>query len=219
MKKLMIMGNASYARMMKRYIDLASFGEVAAYVADAECIREKEIDRIPVLSLEEMRAGVSCEDVLLIMGIGYKKMGDIRKKVFEQCKSFGYRFANFIHPTAIIEKNVVMGEGNNILEGVILEESVVLGNANLLFGGSLIAHETTIGDYNTFSVKSVAAGCTTVGSHCFIGAAAAVKDHVTMGDYVLLGAMAFGFQDLEAYSVVVPEKSRILDGRKSTDFL
>lgn len=219
MKKLIIIGNASYARMMKRYIDLAGIGEVIAYAADAECIREKELDRIPVLSMEELRENDFREEAMLIMGIGYKKMGGIRKKVFEQCKSFGYRFENFIHSTAIIEKNVVLGEGNNILEGVILEEGVVLGNANLLFGGSLIAHETRVGDYNTFSVKSVVAGCASIGNHCFIGASAAVKDHVTIQDYVLLGAMAFGFRDMESYSVVVPEKSRILEGRKSTDFL
>ena len=197
MKEFIIIGNGSYARMMKRYIDLTDFGQAAAYAVEESFIRELEMDGLPVLPLEQLKETGSPETHSLIMGIGYTKMGNVREKIFRQCKALGFTFENYIHPTVIMEKNVTIGEGNNILEGVILEEGVVLGDANLLFGGSLIAHETTVGDYNTFSVKA----------------------HVTIEDYVLLGASAYGFQDMKAYSVVVPAKSVVLEGRKSTEFL
>lgn len=219
MKEFILIGNGPYARMMKRYMDLTDFGQTAAYAVEEAFIREPELDGLPVLPLEQLKETGSPEIHSLIMGIGYTKMGNVREKIFRQCKALGFSFENYIHPTVIMEKNVTIGEGNNILEGVILEEGVVLGDANLLFGGSLIAHETTVGDYNTFSVKAVAAGCSVIGSHCFIGASATVKDHVTIGDYVLLGAAAYGFKDMEAYSVVVPAKSVVLEGRKSTEFL
>lgn len=219
MKKLIVIGNGPYARMMKRYIELTDFGETAAYVVEPAYIQEPELDGLPVVSLEQLKEKYPSKEHALIMGIGYTQMGMVREKIFKQCKSLGFQFENYIHPTAIIEKNVILGEGNNILEGVILEESVVLGNANLLFGGSMIAHETIVGDYNTFSVKAVAAGCSVIGNHCFIGASAVIKDHVTIEDYVLLGAAAYGFKDMEAYSVVVPAKSMVLEGRKSTEFL
>ncbi len=219
MKKLIVIGNGSYARMMKRYIELTDFGQTEAYAVESAFIQEQEMDGLPVVPIDQLKESHSPIEYSLIMGIGYTKMSKVRKENFERCKALGFHFENYIHPTALIEKNVMLGEGNNILEGVILEEGVVLGNANLLFGGSLIAHETTVGDYNTFSVKAVAAGCCTIGSHCFVGAAAVIKDHVTIQDYVLLGASAYGFKDMEAYSVVVPAKSTVLEGRKSTEFL
>lgn len=219
MKKLIMIGNGSYARMMKRYMSLTDFGQAAAYAVEEAFILEREMDGLPVLPLERLKETCSPKEHSLIMGIGYTKMGNVREKIFRLCKSFGYTFENYIHPTVIMEKNVKIGEGNNILEGVILEEGVVLGDANLLFGGSLIAHETKVGDFNTFSVKAVAAGCSVIGSHCFVGASATIKDHVTIKDYVLVGASAYGFQDMEAYSVVVPAKSVVLEGRKSTEFL
>ena len=132
MQKLIIIGNGSYARMMNRYIDMTEFGETVAFAVDQIYIQEQQIDGLPVISLEALAGDYSQDEVLLIMGIGYRKMSNIRRKVYETCKSFGYQFANYIHPTAIIEKNVTLGEGNNILEGVIIEESVSLGNANLL---------------------------------------------------------------------------------------
>lgn len=219
MQNLVIIGNGSYSGMMKRYIELTEFGKVHAFAVDEECIQERILDGVPVISFEQLRQRYLPEKTQLVMGIGYAQMGRIRKKVFEKCKVWGYHFINYIHPTAIIEKNVRLGEGNNILEGVILEESVQLGNANLLFGGSLVAHETIVGDYNTLSVKSVVAGCARIADNCFLGAASTVRDHVVLADYVLIGASAYAFKDMGTYAVVVPEKSKILSDRKSIDYL
>ncbi len=219
MRSLIIVGNGSYARMMKRYIELTDYGKVIAYTVDEEYIQEDMQDGVKVCSPKELKASFPCEDLALIMGIGYKQMGNIRESMFKKYKLLGYGFENYIHPTAIIEKNVTLGEGNNILEGVILEESVVLGDANLLFGGSIVAHETVLGSFNTLSVRAVVAGCACIGNHCFIGASGVVKDHVKFEDYVLLGASAYGFQDMEQYSVVVPARSNRLEGRSSMEFL
>ncbi len=219
MKQLVIVGNGPYSQMMKKYVEQTEFGKVLAYTADAEFIKKKEMDSVPVLPLEGLRESFPCDAVSLVMGIGYREMGEIRKKVFTTCKQYGYHFENYVHPTALIAKDVELGEGNNILEGVIIEAGAKIGDANLLFGGSMVAHETVVGSYNTFSVKAVAAGCAAIQNHCFLGASSVVRDHVTLGDYVLLGAASYGFQDMEPYSVVVPARSIVLKDKKSTEFL
>lgn len=219
MQNLIITGNGSYSQMMRRYIENTDFGNVVAYTVESAFIQSNQLDGLPVIPLEDLKERFSYDDVDLVMGIGYKRMGSIRKQIFERCSTLGYKFINYIHPTVIIEKNVSLGNGNNILEGVILEEGVVLGNANLLFGGSLIAHETQIGDYNTFSVKAVVAGCTKIGNQCFVGASATVKDHIRLKDYVLIGAGAYAYKNMEEYAVVVPVESRILTDKRSIDLL
>lgn len=83
----------------------------------------------------------------------------------------------------------------------------------------MVGHESRIGNYNTFAGKSMIAGVVTVENNCFLGVSSAVKDHVVLHDYVLLGAMAYGYKDMEEYSVVVPAKSEILKNKKSVDFL
>lgn len=219
MKKLVVIGNGPYSEMMHKYAELTEFGQVVAYAVDEQYIQAHEINGKPVIALQELEAVYSCKDIMLLMGIGYKNMGEIRAQVFQKCKNLGFRFINYIHPTAIISKDVVMGEGNNILEGVILEAGVRIGDANLLFGGSMIAHDTVIGSFNTLSVKAVAAGCTVIGSHCFLGASSVVRDHVVFQDYVLLGASAYGFKSMEKYAVVEPARSVIVQNKKSIDFL
>lgn len=218
MKKIVIVGNGSYSAMMKRYIELTEFGEVCAFVVEEPYIKEDTLCEIPVISFCCLYENFPIADYELVMGIGYLQMGNIRKRIYEKCKEYGYKFANYIHPTAIIASNVVLGEGNNILEGVIIEESVNIGNANLFFGGSLIAHETNVGSFNTFSVKSVVAGTSIIRDNCFIGAASTVRDHIILNNYVLVGASAYAFMNIPEYGVVVPPKSIILDGKKSTDY-
>ncbi len=219
MKKLIIIGNGSYAKMMKEYLTMDNTGEICAYVADKLYIKEKEIDGIPVISFENLKSRYNVDDFGLIMGIGYTQMGNVRKRIFELCKSWGYHFENYIHPTAVIASNVQIGEGNNILEGVILESGVIIKDANLMFGGVLIGHETNMLSYNTFAGRTAIAGCVKIKNNCFFGVSSVVKDYVTIEDYVLIGAMAYGYKDMKAYSVVTPAKSVLLTDKVSTDYL
>ena len=219
MKKFIIIGNSSYAKMMKEYLTMDNIGEIYAYAVDKIYVKEKEIDGVPVVSFENLKADYHADDFDLIMGIGYSQMGNVRKRIFELCKSWGYHFENYIHPTAIIASNVQVGEGNNILEGVILESGVVIKDANLMYGGVLIGHETNILSYNTFSVGTSIAGCVTIKNNCFFGVSSAVRDYVTIEDYVLIGAMGYGYKDMKAYSVVTPAKNTVLADKISMDYL
>ncbi|MCI8669518.1 MAG: hypothetical protein HFI34_08380 [Lachnospiraceae bacterium] len=217
MKNLIIVGNGTYAKMMKKYIDMTLFGQVLSYVADKEFIYETELDGINVISFEELFERFSEKEITLIMGIGYTQMSNLRKKIFERCKERGYRFENYIHPTAIIAPDAKIGEGNNILETVIIEAGVSIGNGNLFYGGVIIGHDSSVGDYNTFSVKAVTAGFVTIKNNCFLGVASAVKNDIIINDYSMIGAMACGYKDMAEYSVVVPARSEVLQHKKSTD--
>ena len=219
MKPVVMIGNSSYAKMMNQYRKLTGLNPVCAYAVDEQYIKEQEIDGAQVISFEAMRKQFPCKDCDLMMGIGYRQMAQIRKRIFEQCKLWGYHFENYIHPSAIISPDACLGEGNNILEGVIIEVGCSIGNANLFFGGSMVGHDCYVGDYNTFAGRSMTAGAVTIKNNCFLGVLSAVKDHVVFQDYVLLGAAAYGFKSMEAYSVIEPAKSRILEDKKSVDFL
>lgn len=218
-RKIVIIGNGIYAKMMQKYIDNTGYGVVCAYSVDEKYIDEKIIDGIPVISFEDLRKKYDNKEVGLILGIGYSKMGEVRKRIYNECIKWGYEFLNYIHPTAIIASDAIIGNGNNILEGVIIEAGTCIGNANLIYGGSIISHDCYVGDYNTFSVKSVVAGCTNIMNNCFLGASSVVRDKVTIKNYVLVGAAAYAFKDMEEYSVIVPEKSRIVENKKSIDYL
>ncbi len=219
MRDLVIIGNGVYAQMMYDYIQLTKFGNVIYFAVEETYRNEDFVKGIEVISIKKFKETVNIEDVQLIMGIGYTKMSDVRKRIYEELTLLGYEFINFIHPSATISPDAVIGKGNNILEGVIVEMGVTIGNANLFFAGSIVGHESYIGNYNTFSINAVTAGCVTVKNNCFLGVSSATKDHITLDDYVLLGATAYAYKDIPEYSIVVPGKSQIIKDKKSTDYL
>ncbi len=60
-----------------------------------------------------------------------------------------------IHPTALIGKNVQMGEGNRIGPYVILEDGVKLGSHNTLLTGAHLCTGTEIGSHNEIHMHAV----------------------------------------------------------------
>ena len=215
----LILGNGDYARMMRRYLKNTKDIDAVAYTVDGEVIKDSVIDGIPVISAEKIRDKYDPKNALLVMGIGYRNMNQIKEHEFLRYKEMGYSFYNYIHPTAIIDGDVVLGEANNIFEGVIIQEGVKIGDANLIYGGAFIAHENEVGSFNSFSVKSCVAGCTVIGNNCFIGANATVRDHVKLSDYTLVGAGAYLATSTSAYDTIASGKGVLLEGRKSVEFI
>ncbi len=217
--KYIIVGNGDYAKMMGRYLKNTKNVQALGFTVPKVCISEATIDNTPVIPAEELYESYHPSEWLLVMGIGYRNMNRIKQQEFNRFKNMGYHFENYIHPTAIIENNVIMGEGNNIFEGVIIQEGVKIGDGNLLYGGVLVAHENTIGSFNSFSVKSCVAGCSIIGDNCFFGANSTIRDHVSIADYTLVGAGAYVDMRTSPYEVVVPQKSVVINGRSSLEFI
>ena len=60
-----------------------------------------------------------------------------------------------IHPSAIIGKNVSMGQGNEIGPNVFIEDNVRLGSGNKIYPGVYIGEGTEIGDNNQIHMQAV----------------------------------------------------------------
>lgn len=60
-----------------------------------------------------------------------------------------------IHPTAIVGKNVQMGQGNVIGPNVIIEDGVKLGSGNTLLAGAYLCSGTEIGSGNKIHMSAV----------------------------------------------------------------
>ncbi len=62
---------------------------------------------------------------------------------------------NHIHPTALIGKNVSLGDNNEIGPNAVIASGVKIGSSNKILHGVTLAHGTEIGDFNTFHMHAV----------------------------------------------------------------
>lgn len=221
MKPVIIIGTGSFAELLYFYLKEYSGVTVIAFSINAKYMKmgENTFCGLPIVPFEKIEENYPSHNYDVMLGIGYSKMNTVREKLFQDSKAKGYFIASFVHPTAIISKDAVLGEGNIIMEGSIIQPFVNIGHANQIWCHVTIAHNNKIGNYNVMAGRASTAGYSIIGNNCFIGNNSTISDHVTIADFSLVGAAALVKRDTAPYSVVVPAKSIVLEGKRSTDFL
>ena len=138
------------------------------------------------------------EDDYFVIGMFNFKF---RRKMINQVKEKGGKFLNLIHPTAIVEKNAVLGTGNIIFPHSFVGASAQIGDFNALNLQSIVSHDCRVGsnniiatailcgnvhagDDNLFGVRSTILPGIKVGSRNIIQAGMTVDKDVSDGSVV-----------------------------------
>lgn len=220
MKKLIVIGNQDFSRLLYTYLKEYDERHISAFAVNRQYMGNKsEFQNLPLIPLEELPNIYPPREYDAILGTGYSKMNDVRKSLFYQCKDLGYEIATFIHPTAIIDKNVTIGEGNVILENVVIQPFTRIGNGNLMWNTVTVSHDSLLGDFNTLAASSILAGFSELGNNCYLGNCSVVFNRAKVADYTLVGACAYIKRDTNPYDIIVPARCVTLEGKRSVDFL
>lgn len=222
MKDLIIAGSSSFSKLLYHYVTEYGNRKVAAFSVDQIYIMTDE-DRclmgINVVPFENIEKEFPPENHEIILGIGYSKMNQVRRDIFLKYKKKGYMFASFIHPTALIAKEVEMGEGNIVLEHSIIQPFVTIGNGNLIWEDVKLSHDNKIGNFNTLAQNVSISGMSCIGDNCFLGNSCTILNGIKIADYTLAGAGTIVKRNTNPYEVIVPARSISLEGKKSTEYL
>ncbi len=191
---------------------------VAAFTVDKAYMTKDLFCSLPVVAFENVTEHYPPERYDILIAIGNKHMGEIRKSIFQQVKQKGYQVAGFIHPSCSIHSDDI-GEGNIFLENCLVYPFAKIGNGNLFWDHVLISHDCVVGNYNTFSSYADTCGYVTIGNNSYFGKHCVMQEYAVIADYTLVGANALAKGKTKPYSVVVPARSIVLDNKISTDFM
>lgn len=101
-----------------------------------------------------------------------------------------------IHPTAVIARNVEIGEGSVVMAGAVINPGVRIGKGCIINTSSSIDHDCVIKDYVHISVGANLSGTVTVGEGAWIGAGATISNNVDICPNVTIGAGAVVIKDI-----------------------
>ena len=216
MKKLVLFGNTNFTKLIKYFLEVDANRKIEFVTVDREYITEETFDGVPVVAFDEFLNFYDKDKYEVLVSIGYSKMNILRQQVFEKLKKHDFCIASYIHSSALIASNAIIGVGNIILENVVIQPFCRIGNANLIWHSANIAHNCDIGSYNTIASNSSLNGFVKMTNNSFIGSNAVIRDHTNISDFTLIGAGTFLSKDTSNYEVYVPEKAIKLQ-HKSTD--
>lgn len=216
MKKKLIFGMTNLADILFEYLKKDQI-DIEAFVVNREYQTENIHFSKPVICFEDIQHFFSPELYSVYLCLGYHNMNDSRKRIFHEIKSKGYSLANYKHASSVVMTED-MGEGNIILDGVSIGPFTKIGDGNIFYSNAVIAHHALVGNFNYFSISASLAGNTRIGNNCFMGNNATTKDGIIIGNYSLIGAGAYVHDNIVGNTVIVPERSIVLETHSSKDF-
>ena len=136
--------------------------------------------------------------------IGFANISNLNqnKKIFDFLKNIKFKIVNFIHHTAIIDKDVKFGSGVKIFPGAIINRGCKIKNNVLINTGAIIEHDCEIGEHVQISPGTILAGNVKVGKLSFVGMGTKIIQGVKVGTNCTIGAGSVVLKD-------VPNNSRV----------
>lgn len=126
----------------------------------------------------------------------------LRKEIYKRLKDNNYLLPNIIHPQAIVEPSVKMGEGNLIFAGSIIESNATIENNCIINTGAIISHDCIIHSHSRISPGAILAGNVEVGENTLIGMGVTIYLGCKIGNNVIISNGKNVFQDISDNTVV-----------------
>lgn len=184
MKDVVIFGTGAVAAEITSQLEDSDWGEKAGirikgYVAsdDAGLLHWKEYKYESPYLGNFFDYKIETEDYFVLALGNYR----VKRKIVDEIKRRGGKFITLIHPTAIVAKTAVIGEGNVLDPFTIIGPNVRLGDFNLLTSQSIVSHDCIVGDYNFFAT-SLLCGHNCVGDDNYFGIRATTVPDVVVGN-------------------------------------
>lgn len=200
MEKLVIIGTSTTARTVYSFIKSYGLYEVMGFAVNEAYRKELSFLGLPVYSIENLEEVINKDEDCLFVAIQWNNLNADRRKVYEQLKNRGFKFANIISPRAVIHGNI---KGTNcwIADEAVIDFNSVVADDVFVKVGAMIGPDTSVSAHCFIGAKAVIAGDVVIGEQSFIGLSAVIFDEVKVGRKCIVGAGTALKRNLPDFSV------------------
>ncbi len=140
----------------------------------------------------------------LIIAIG---INAIRQKI---ARLVEHRFSMVIHPSAIVDESVAIGEGTVIFHNAVVQADTHIGKHVIINTSTSIDHDCTIADFVHIAPNATLCGGISVGEGTLIGAGSVVAPNLHIGKNCLIAAGAVVTTNIPDFAIVRGNPGRII---------
>ena len=141
----------------------------------------------------------------LILSIGDN---NIRKRLVSAIK---HAIGTVIHPSAIVDRLVIIGEGGQVLHGAIINRGSIIGKHCIVNSRASVDHDCIIRDFVNIAPGATICGGVTVEESSLIGAGATVLPNIYIGKNVTVGAGTVVTDSIPDNTTCVGVPGKIID--------
>lgn len=179
-KKLIVVGDSSFAEIACEYFTHDSPYEVVAFSVEQAFLKRPELMGRPVVPFEKLHELYNPAEHSIYVAAVYTQLNRLRSRLAAQSKERGYKLASYVSSKAFVWRNVPVGEHCFIFENNVVQPFCKIGNNVVLWSGNHIGHHSTIGDNCFISSHVVISGHVTVGNNTFIGVNSTLVNNIAI---------------------------------------
>lgn len=181
MKKLVIIGASGHGKVVADIAVKNGYKDIV-FLDDNETV--KECGGYPVMGKSADSEKYGCE---VFVAIGNAA---IRQQIQEQLEASGIKIPTFIHPSAVIAEDVLIGAGTVVMAGAVINPGSTVGRGCILNTCSSVDHDCRVADFVHVSVGAHLAGTVTIGERTWIGIGSVVSNNLQITHDCMIGAGA-----------------------------
>lgn len=185
---VILIGGGGHGRVILDALRLA--GAAIVGVVDPDPNIAPRLAGAAYLGGDEELLAFAPDSVLLANGIGSVGRPELRQAIHNRFTALGYRFATIVHPTAVLAKDVTLGQGVQVMAGTVIQTGSTIGAGTIINTGALVDHDCCIGEHSHIAPGVTLSGAVEVGPGCHIGAGAIVLQRKRIGAGTVVGAGA-----------------------------
>lgn len=182
-KKLIIVGDSSFAEIAYEYFTYDSPYEVVAFSVEKAFLKQNTLMELPIVPFEALENMYSPNDYSIYVAIPYAELNQLRNRLMTTAKTLGFSLASYISSQAFLWRNVKLGEHCFIFENNTIQPFVTIENNVVLWSGNHIGHHSIIKENCFISSQVVISGHCTIGKNSFLGVNATIANNVEIGAF------------------------------------
>ena len=187
-RRVIMIGAGGHARVLLSALRSANV-QVSGCVAP-ERPRDRWPSTIAYLGTDAALGALNAGETILVNGIGSTRSPDLRRQVFERAKAAGLDFLAVLHAKCLLDENVTLGEGVQVLAGAIVQCDVTLGANSIVNAGAVVCHDCRIGAHAHLAPGVRLSGAVTIGDGVHVGVGATIIQGLTIGEGAMIAAGA-----------------------------
>ncbi len=200
-KKLVIVGDTSFAEIAYEYFTHDSEYEVAGFAVEKNFRNKDFLFDIPVVDFETVNSKFATTTHEIFIATTYTQLNRLRTRLYLTSKKMGYTIASYVSSQAFCWHNVKLGENVFIFEDNTIQPFVEIGNNVILWSGNHIGHHSIIKDNCFISSHVAISGHCIIGENCFMGVNAAIANNLSIAPDSIIAMGAVITRDTEPNKV------------------
>jgi sugar O-acyltransferase (sialic acid O-acetyltransferase NeuD family) len=137
--------------------------------------------------------------------------GPRRLALFRDLKRARYATPSIVHPSAVVSRGALVGEGVFVAAGAIVNTGARIADAVIINTGARIDHDCEIGAGTHIAPGVTLSGGVVVGRTSWVGAGSSVRQGVRIGDNVMVGVGAAVVADIPNAGVYLGVPARAIN--------